>query len=295
MLKENVDITDLSWYQIPATADYYFEYTGEDDIADLIEVCGVAKDQKLPILVLSGGTNMLIAFDRYPGIIIHNTSSLYDVEDKMLYTQSGCSIWDVAQKLEDEHDIDLWHRFIGLPGSIGWAIYGNAWCFWLETENNFVSCMCLNMRTGHIVDIPKNQMKFGYRKSKLKKNRHLFCLSAVFDLSKKVEKYHSDVDNIDFRENKQPKGLSCGSFFKNPSREQPAGLLIEEVGLKGHKIWGAFFSDQHANFLMSDGTATHADMLELIQLAQKKVEDQYGIQLENEVQIIGTSSGVLLS
>ena len=88
------------------------------------------------------------------------------------------------------------------------------------------------MSTGHIVDIPKSEMKFSYRKSKLKKNRHLFCLSAVFDLSKKVEKYHSDVDNIHFREHVQPNGLSCGSFFKNPSKEQPAGKLIEEVGLK---------------------------------------------------------------
>ena len=72
---------------------------------------------------------MLIAFEEYPGVVIHNTSSLYDLEDKMLYAQSGCSIWDIATELEKEHGIDLWHRFIGLPGSIGGAIYGNAGCF----------------------------------------------------------------------------------------------------------------------------------------------------------------------
>jgi UDP-N-acetylenolpyruvoylglucosamine reductase len=73
-------------------------------------------------------------------------------------------------------------------------------------------------------------MKFNYRTSVLKQNdSKYFLIKAKFNLSKKIEKYHSDVDNIDFRENKQPKGNTCGSFFKNPSREQSAGYLIENV------------------------------------------------------------------
>jgi len=66
-------------------------------------------------------------------------------------------------------------------------------------------------------------MNFNYRTSILKQNNNkYFLIEAVFDLSIKREKYHSDVDNIDFRENKQPKGNTCGSFFKNPNREQSA-------------------------------------------------------------------------
>jgi UDP-N-acetylenolpyruvoylglucosamine reductase len=75
----------------------------------------------------------------------------------------------------------------------------------------------------------KKDMDFSYRNSRIKKEKKYFIISAIFDLSTKIEKYHSDVDNIDFRENKQPKGNSCGSFFKNPSREQSAGYLIEQV------------------------------------------------------------------
>jgi UDP-N-acetylenolpyruvoylglucosamine reductase len=66
-------------------------------------------------------------------------------------------------------------------------------------------------------------MNFSYRNSILKENNNkFFLIEAKFDLSKKIEKYHSDVDNIDFRENKQPKGNTCGSFFKNPNREYSA-------------------------------------------------------------------------
>lgn len=72
-------------------------------------------------------------------------------------------------------------------------------------------------------------MGFSYRHSYLKDNPDLFLFDAWFDLSEKIEKYASEIDVIDFRENKQPKGNSCGSFFKNPSREISAGMLIESV------------------------------------------------------------------
>lgn len=75
-------------------------------------------------------------------------------------------------------------------------------------------------------------MNFNYRHSILKEKPNFFLVSATFDLSEIHEKYSSDVDNIDFRENKQPKGNSCGSFFKNPSKEFSAGFLIEKVGMK---------------------------------------------------------------
>jgi UDP-N-acetylmuramate dehydrogenase len=72
-------------------------------------------------------------------------------------------------------------------------------------------------------------MGFAYRHSMMKDHKNYFLLSAEFALSEKIERYHSDIDNIDFRENKQPKGNCCGSFWKNPSRDLSAGALIESV------------------------------------------------------------------
>ena len=82
-------------------------------------------------------------------------------------------------------------------------------------ESNFLSCEVFDMLSGIRKTLSKNDMDFSYRHSYLKDHPELFLLSATFDFSEKREKYHSDVDNIDFRENKQPKGNSCGSFFKN--------------------------------------------------------------------------------
>lgn len=288
-LEQHKDISELSNFKTPAKARWYFEVNSEDDLGNLKKVIDFARSEDLKILFIGGGTNMLFAFDEYDGIVIKNNLSgwTYDNENKILESYSQESIWEIAEELEVSKNQDLWHRFIGLPGSIGWAVFGNAGCFWLEIENNFLECTVLNLENGQIEFLAKSDMNFSYRNSMLKENEgKYFIVKMRFDLSKKIEKYHSDLDNIYFREHKQPNGLSCGSFFKNPSREQSAGYLIEQVWLKWHKIGWAFFSQKHANFLMSDGSAKYIDLLELIQLAQDKVQQEFDIELINEVRII---------
>jgi UDP-N-acetylmuramate dehydrogenase len=90
----------------------------------------------------------------------------------------------------------------------------------------------------------------------------------------------------------QPRGRNAGSFFKNPP-EHPAWRLIDGVGLRGHRIGGAEFSERHCNFLINAGGATAADVEALKNLAQSRVQKQYGIELENEVTLVGEGwSGV---
>lgn len=305
-LQEKIDITSFSNYKTPASAKWFFEMWSISDVEKLYQIIDWAKKQNLPVLWISGGTNMLFAFDEFPWVVIKNSLCwwTYDKKTKILETYSAESIWQIAQDLEIELGQDLWHRFIWLPWSIAGAIYGNAWCFGLETENNFLDCEVLNLENGQVSIFKKEDMDFSYRSSRIKKEKKYFIISARFDLSQKIEKYHSDVDNIDFRENKQPKWNSCGSFFKNPIvdidmfwEKNPdlydknikfisAGFLLEKSGLKWYHIWWAYFSEKHANFLMHDGTWTSKNMLDLIEHAQKTVMSGFQVMLEPEVQII---------
>ena len=305
-LEKNKDITQLSNYKTPARAEYYYELQDEKNVDKIYEIFIWAKKEWYPVLVISGGTNMLFAFDEYKGVVIKNSLAwwTYNEDTQILHTFWSELIWDIAYDLENTYRQDLWHRFIWLPGSIAGAIYWNAGCFGLETENNFVSCKVLDLETGQEKIIVKSEMDFSYRNSKIKQEKRYFIISAIFDLSEKIEKYHSDVDNIDFRENKQPKGNSCGSFFKNPKVDRDhffkkfpeyynenmkaisAGFLLEKAGLKWYHIGGAYFSEKHANFLMHDWQGNYKDMLDLISYAQETVQNKFGIMLENEVQII---------
>ena len=284
----NKDISNFSNFNTKASSKYYFEINSRQDIDKIFEIYSYSLKNNLKLLFIGWGTNLLFAFDVFDWIIIKNNLSwwTYNKESKTLESYSNELISDISEKLISDYGQSLWKRFIWLPWSIWWAVYWNAGCFWLETANNFLEAELLDLETWKIVILNREQMLFNYRTSIIKETNRYFIIKAQFDLSKLVEKYSSDVDNLYFREHKQPKGNTCGSFFKNPSRENSAWKLIEEVWLKWYKVWWAFFSDKHANFLMNDGTATYNDLLDLISLAQEKVKSSSSFELMPEVRII---------
>lgn len=291
-LQKNVDVSSLSNFNTPAKAKYFFELKSDEDIKKLKDINDFAINNWLSLLFIWWWTNLLFAFEEYNWIIIKNSLEWwsYDKSSHCLHTYSNERISDVAQSLEDDYWQNLWHRFIWLPWSIWWAIFWNAWCFGLEIQNNFKKAKVYNLQTWQIEIFNKDDMQFEYRKSFFKDNAlNYFIISAEFDLSKKIEKYHSDVDNLYFREHKQPKWNTCGSFFKNPSKQNSAWFLIESVWLKWYNINGAFFSSKHANFLMNDWTCNCKDLLNLINLAQSKVKQEYDIDLIPEVRIISNT------
>ncbi len=305
-LQKNKDISHFSNFKTKAQAQYFFEIQCEDDVKMLQEIIGFAKQNKLPLLFIGGWTNMLFAFEIFEWIVIKNSLQgwKYDENTKILEVFSNELISDIAESLEKDFRQDLWHRFIGLPGSVWGAIFGNAGCFGLETENNLVEVTAYNLKTWQIEILWKEDCEFSYRNSVFKQTQKYFIIKATFDLSEKIEKYHSDVDNLYFREHKQPKWNTCGSFFKNPTvdRQQffanfpqfceenvksvSAGFLLEQSWFKGFHLWKAFFSDLHSNFLMSEDNGNYRDLLDLITLAQKTVQEKFGIALEPEVRIV---------
>ncbi len=289
ILQQNQEDGELVGHKTHVTAKYFFEIKNTEDIATLHDIFHFSQENNLEILFITGGTNILFAQKSFPGIVIKNSlwGWKYNEHNQQLFTFSGEKIWEIAENLEKKYNQNIWHRFIWLPGAIAGAVVGNAGCFGLETENNFVSAHIFDMEKNQEFTLTKDEMNFSYRHSILKEKRNWFLVSATFDLSEVREKYSSDVDNIDFRENKQPKGNSCGSFFKNPSKEFSAWFLIEKVGLKWFRHGGAYFSDLHANFLLSDGeTCEPKDLIELVRIAQEKVKQETGFELVNEVRII---------
>jgi UDP-N-acetylmuramate dehydrogenase len=148
-LEQNKDISHLSNFKTQAMTQYYFEIHTIDQLNELKSVFKWIQLKNINYLVVWGWTNILFAFDNYEGIIIKNNLLWwnYDENTKILETNSAESIWDIAQILETDDNQNLWHRFIWLPGSIWGAVFGNAWCFGLETENNFKEAFVLDIVT----------------------------------------------------------------------------------------------------------------------------------------------------
>ena len=178
---------------------------------------------------------------------------------------------------------------VGIPGTVGGAIYMNASSGGLSLENNLLSVQAIDTKTLEISEIQKKDINFQYRFSPFQQN-DLIILSAKLQFKTKgnISKLlKTTKKNLKRKTETQPYNLpSFGSVFKNPKNTY-AAKLIDELGLKGFTIGGAEISKTHANFIVNNSSASSKDILELITVIQQKVLQKRGIFLHPEVRMIG--------
>lgn len=160
-----------------------------------------------------------------------------------------------------------------IPGTLGGLITMNAGLMGFEISQNLLS-----VRT-NLGEFGKDELNFAYRHSEI----NGIILEAKFRVSHGFNALLSD--EVAKKRANQPKGASFGSCFKNPNGDS-AGRLIEAVGLKGFKIGNCGFSEIHANFLINYGVGKFDEAIALINLAKKRVYEQFGINLQEEVVIL---------
>lgn len=276
--EKNKVLAPFCTYQIGGPADWFLEATNPQD---LLEGIGEAKKKGLPFFVFGGGSNLLFDDAGFRGLVIHVAMNDLNVNGEEIRAGAGCKISTLVNAAKESglSGLEAWN---GLPGTVGGAVFGNAGCFGVETKDILKSA---EIYDSEVKIVGKDFFEFEYRNSKIKKGGGVVVLSATFKLQKgdraAIEVKMKEVAAA--RAKKQAAGSSTGSFFKNPSPEQPAGMLIEQCGLKGKMVGRAQISPVHANFILNKGGATAADVLGLADLAQKEVENKFGVVLEREV------------
>lgn len=135
-LQKNYNVGQLVGHKTNVTAAYFYEISSEKDLVNLPKIYEFSQKENLEILFISGGTNILFSAKNFAGIVIKNslTGWNFDQKTKILATFSAEKISEIAENLEKKFGENIWHRFIGLPGAIAGAVVGNAGCFGLETE-----------------------------------------------------------------------------------------------------------------------------------------------------------------
>ena len=254
---------------------------------DLIKVVEIINKNKIQLAILGSGSNVLVSDNGIRGAVISLKNSLkqIEVDDNILYAECGTMLGKIVKHAVKNNLIGL-ENLNGVPGTLGGALIMNAGAWGGEISENLIHVEVINSKS-EIQKIQKKDLNFSYRQSSFNKDDIL--LSAKFNL-KKADK---DIIKENFieaqsgRKKSQPLNKrSAGSLFKNP-KNNSAGKLLDEAGLKGFSIGDAKISEKHANFFINDGDATSKDMLMLIKKAHKEVKDKFNVNLSLEVKLMG--------
>ncbi len=275
-----------------------------ESIQQFKDVICFLKKSGIRFKVIGNGSNIIFKDEGYDGAVLVtiNMKSIYDIIDgeycefnadlnlpvRLLYVSAGCSLTSVASKLLRCGYSGLEFAY-GIPASIGGAVFMNAGAYGGEMKNVIESVEYLTT-DGEICWL-KNQTNsnyFNYRHSYFTDHPELFITGAILKVTKSND--HNPMEdaekNMRARKEKQPLEFpSCGSAFKRPEGYY-AGALIEQAGLKGFNIGGAYVSEKHAGFIVNKGDATTTDVISLIDYIRNKVFEMSGVMLEPEIKVV---------
>jgi len=287
-VQEGAALAPYTTYGVGGPADLLIEARATDDLAALVRLAHAAG---VPSLVLGAGSNVLIADGGVRGLVILNRCVSYGIDDDgVLVAESGVDLRKVARATVEAGWAGLdWA--IGVPGSVGGGVVGNAGAYGGCIADNLV-WVDVALADGSRALWGAEELAFGYRTSALKRvaepSRRPVVLQAAFQLERAdLAELQERVRAIQAqRLARTPAGRCAGSVFKR-TLHYPAGFLIEQAGLKGQRVGDAVVSDKHANFIMNQGQATAADIRALIVLVQREVKEKLGELLEPEIEFLG--------
>lgn len=309
-IRENISLAPLTTFKIGGLAKFFCAVKNESEFFDALNF---AKEKSLEIFMLGGGSNVLFSDKGFDGLVIklqENSENKIKLDDEVIECWAGENLSSVVN-FAKENQLSGMEWAMGIPGTIGGAVRGNAGAFGGQIADNIESVRVSNIFGGHrkIVKYENKKCKFSYRNSLFKKKSNLVAISVKLKLQKGdkalIEKRMKEIAKI--RTEHQPKGFSSGSFFQNPVVDNPevlkefeketgaeskdgkipAGWLIEEAGFKGKKIGGVMVSDKHANFFLNDGTGTAEDVIILAGIIKQKLREGYDTQIKEEIMYVG--------
>jgi UDP-N-acetylmuramate dehydrogenase len=292
--RPNASLAPYTTFRVGGAADWLVFARTTDEVRAAV---AAARDARLPVTILGGGSNVLVADEGVRGVVVRvHGGDVRQVDDAAVRADAGVTInglvrWTISRGFAG---LEAW---AGTPGTVGGAIAGNAH-FKGRLVGECVDSVELVGADGSIARIPAAEMEFGYDTSRIHRTREI-VLSVDFTVTPGDPAALRAIarDSLAFRKGTQPlDSASAGCVFQNPDPcrdavpdgiPRSAGALVDRAGLKGAREGGAIVSPGHGNFILNDGTATAADIRRLIERCRGEVRRLFGVALREEIVYLG--------
>ncbi len=288
-------LAPFTTFKVGGPADVLLETRSADEI---VRAFAIARAHGAKVTILGGGSNVLVADSGIRGLVIRTkggeVSAIGDhlVRADAAVTINGLVRWTINRGFAG---LEAW---AGTPGTVGGAIYGNA--HWKQTNiGDLVESVRLLKPDGTLLQVPADRMEFEYDYSRLKDTGEV-VLWAAFRVTAGADPAalrQVARESLAFRKRTQPlESPSAGCIFMNPDSRRDripdgippsAGALVDRAGLKGAALGGARVSPTHANFVINDGSATAAEIHQLVERCRAAVKERFGVTLRNEIICLG--------
>ncbi len=293
-IRTDVSLKSYSTFKIGGPARFFAEPTTREELFRVLEF---KKFEGLPLLVIGRGSNLLISDAGFSGLALSLRkldSNWFQVEsDGLLRASSGMGLFRLSI-ISQEHSLGGAEFVCHIPGTVGGAVimnagFGRRGFPYYEIKDIVESVTVLDLSSNNIKTLRREDIHFEYRKTSLSPN--LIVLEAAFRLASKAKELVGEEIKANFAYRNAVQDLrfpSAGSTFKNPKGfALTSGQLLDRVQMKRMRIGGAMVSERHANFFLNVDHATAQNVLDLIKLAQKRISEEFGIELEPEVKYVG--------
>lgn len=306
-IQKDVSLAKFTTLKIGGNAEFFTDVKNKEEVVEALEF---AKKNDLPIFIFSGGSNVIVSDEGFDGMAIRiNNDEIELSGENEIIAGAGASLSAVVA-FAGENSLSGLEWAVGIPGNLGGAVFGNAGAFGGNMADSVLEVEAIKYGDNGVesLNFGREECGFEYRDSFFKKEENIIILSVKLKLERgDKESILVKMKELIKKRSGQPSAPSPGCIFKNPvvekqsvidkfekysgskSREGkiPAGWLIDQIDFRGKKVGGAQISEDHANFIINTGGATSDDMIILISLIKQKVRSKYGIQLQEEVRLLG--------
>jgi UDP-N-acetylmuramate dehydrogenase len=285
-VRKDEPLASKTSFGIGGSADFFVETGRPEAIESALEGC---VQRGIPYQLLGAGTNLLIADAGIEGLVLRVVNRDHHIEGTRVRAGAGLKMMRLARIVADA-GLRGFEFAIGVPGTVGGAVYQDAGCWDRELREVLVEVSGFAPGVGR-QKWSASDLQLGYRTSALRDGalKGALVVEATIQLKRgDGNEAKNQMAKLTYERNEtQPiKTKNCGSVFKNPPGDS-AGRLIQAAGLKGTREGAAVISPLHGNFIVNEGGATAADVARLIERARAEVRRRFNAELEPEVEMVG--------